>query len=64
MQIKIINDSSAADALSAALAAYAEGDVPLIVDSRAPIADDVLQHELPAAAAWAALTSGTTGAPK
>lgn len=64
MQFQIIDTTEAADALAAAWAAYEAGDVPLIVDSRAPIADDVLQHELPEAAAWAALTSGTTGAPK
>ena len=64
MQFKIIDTPEADDALAAAWAAYEAGDVPLIVDSRAPIAHDVLQHELPEAAAWATLTSGTTGAPK
>lgn len=64
MQLKIIDHPDAAGALSAALAVRHAGDVPLIVDWRAPIADDLQNCRLPEATAWAALTSGTTGAPK
>lgn len=64
MQFKIIDTPEAAVALSAALAAYEAGDVPLIVDARAPITNDLLDYGLSEGAAWAALTSGTTGAPK
>lgn len=64
MQLKLIDHPDAAEALSAALAVRNEGDVPLIVDARAPIANDVLHFALPEQAAWAALTSGTTGDPK
>lgn len=64
MQFKLIDTPGAADALSAALAVRDAGDVPLIVDSRAPIANEILNYEVPEGAAWAALTSGTTGDPK
>lgn len=64
LHLSVIDAPHPADALAQALAVRAEGGVPLIVDSRAPIAQDLLRAELPETAAWAALTSGTTGAPK
>ena len=51
-------------ALTEALAIRANGGVPLLIDPRAPINPELLATPVPAAAAWAALTSGTTGAPK
>ncbi|GAA4119015.1 AMP-binding enzyme [Enteractinococcus coprophilus] len=62
--LSLINAARAADALAQALSVRADGGVPLITDPRAPIADDALAISLPEAAAWAVLTSGTTGAPK
>ena len=51
-------------ALIEALAIRADDGVPLVVDPRTPIDPELLSAPLPDAAAWAALTSGTTGAPK
>ena len=64
LHLSAIDTPHPGDALAQALAVRAGGGVPLIVDSRAPIAQDLLRAELPETAAWAALTSGTTGAPK
>lgn len=64
MHLKLIDHRKAAQALSAAVLAHQAGEVPLIVDARAPVANHVLRYPLPPGAAWAALTSGTTGAPK
>ena len=57
-----INDAKAA--LAEALAIRASGGVPVLTDPRAPIRDEHLRAPLPPEAAWAAQTSGTTGAPK
>lgn len=62
--LSLINAPQATEALAQALQVRADGGVPLIVDHRAPIADDAQAVWLPDAAAWAVLTSGTTGAPK
>lgn len=63
--LSIIETPDAAPALSQALRIRASGGVPLIVDPRAPLTHhEHLSAALPQTAAWAALTSGTTGAPK
>jgi len=62
--LSVIDAPQAADALAQALRVRASGGVPLIIDARAPVSQDVLNTALPDTAAWAALTSGTTGAPK
>lgn len=64
LHLSVINTAATADALAQALQVRAAGGVPLIVDPRAPVAADLLDVPLPPAAGWAALTSGTTGAPK
>lgn len=64
VQLTLIDTPGAADALAEALAVHQAGGVPLIVDPRAPISPEILDTELPEETTWAALTSGTTGAPK
>lgn len=64
MRLTPIDLANAVDALAAAIEVRDAGGVPLIVDPRAPVEDVVLDHPLLENAAWAALTSGTTGAPK
>ena len=64
VQLTLIDAPDAAEALFAALAVRNAGGVPLIIDSRAPVADHMLDAVLPRQAAWAVLTSGTTGDPK
>ncbi len=61
-----VNAPRAADALAQALRVRAHGGVSLIMDPRAPMTGDVQTASLalPEGAAWAVLTSGTTGAPK
>ena len=59
-----VNAPGAAAALAQALQVRAAGGVPLIVDPRAPIDSQLLSAPVSDAAAWAVLTSGTTGAPK
>ncbi|OAV61502.1 AMP-binding enzyme [Enteractinococcus helveticum] len=61
--LSLVNTPHSIDALAQALQVRADGGVPLIVDPRAPL-DNKLNVSLPDAAAWAVLTSGTTGAPK
>lgn len=63
-QLSVVNTTVTADALAQALQIRESGGVPLIVDPRAPVADDLLAAQLPEAAGWTVLTSGTTGAPK
>lgn len=62
--LSVIDAPNARAALTQALGVRADGGVPLIIDPRAPVASELLDVGLPDDAAWAALTSGTTGAPK
>lgn len=62
--LSLVNTPRSAEALAQALQVRADGGVPLIVDPRSPIDGERLNVSLPDAAAWAVLTSGTTGAPK
>lgn len=62
--LSVIDVPNALDALTQALSIRAEDGVPLITDPRTPVASELLDVSLPDDAAWAALTSGTTGAPK
>lgn len=62
--LSLVNAQRSADALAQALQIRADGGVPLIVDPRAPLDEAQLNVALPDEAAWAVLTSGTTGAPK
>ncbi|GAA4476951.1 o-succinylbenzoate--CoA ligase [Enteractinococcus fodinae] len=62
--LSVIEASNAQDALTLALSVRANDGVPLMIDPRAPVASELLNVRLPDEAAWAALTSGTTGAPK
>ena len=64
LQLTPVHNPDAGAALKAALHIRAGGGVPLIVDSRAPVSACALKTALPDDAAWAVLTSGTTGAPK
>lgn len=64
LNLSVIDSPDASDALAQALRVRADGGVPLITDPRAPVATDLLSASIPESAAWAALTSGTTGAPK
>lgn len=63
-QLSAIKSADAATALARALEIQAAGAVPLIIDPAAPISSEPLNTALPETAAWAALTSGTTGEPK
>lgn len=64
MPFTLIDSPDAAVALSQAVAVRHAGGVPLIVDARAAVSLDAYAEQLPNDTAWAALTSGTTGAPK
>lgn len=64
LQLTPVHNPDAEAALTAALNIRAAGGVPLIIDPRAPVSTCALEAALPDNAAWAVLTSGTTGAPK
>ncbi|GAA2044380.1 o-succinylbenzoate--CoA ligase [Yaniella flava] len=64
MRLTPIDAPDALDALTQALAVRDAGGVPLILDPRAHVPQGSLAFDLPQDAAWATLTSGTTGAPK
>lgn len=64
LNLSVVDAPDAQDALTQALGIRAADGVPLIIDARAPIAHELLSAPLADTAAWAALTSGTTGAPK
>lgn len=63
-KLRLIHQNDPTQALNQALAAHDDGDVPLLVDPRAPVAPELAASRMPAGADWAVLTSGTTGAPK